>query len=166
MHVMSLKEILTEKEPEILDRWLERALEVYPADSRNFFRESRDPFSNPIGSTLREGMKEMYNQVIDPENERPRRPSLEGIVRIRALEESSPPRAVSFIPLLKEIIVEIIAEELKGQFSSPEWIAMSEEIGRFTIEALEIHAECRERIDWLKMKERKRRTGHIQGDVE
>lgn len=162
MRLMSLKENLTEREPEILDRWLERALEVYPEDSRNFFRESRDPFSNPIGFTLREGMEKMFKHMVEPEKEKLNRSYLEPIVRIRALEESSPSRAVSFISLLKEIIL----EELQGQISSPERNAVREEIDRFTIEALEIHAECREIIDRLKKKERKNRTGDTEGEME
>ena len=45
------------KKREMIDQWLAECLEVYPADSRNFFTEKKNRFANPVGTALNRGVE-------------------------------------------------------------------------------------------------------------
>ena len=109
---MTLKELLIEKKSAILEGWLDRILDVYPAGSGDFFRENQDPFSNPIGSTIREGIEKLFQEILEPTDAARSRSILDPIIRIRAVENLSPSRAMAFIPLLKEIIRESLSDRI------------------------------------------------------
>jgi hypothetical protein len=160
--IVSLKNLLAEKRSAILDSWLKRALEVYPAESRVFFRNTQDPFSNPIGSTLRGGMEKIYQAILQPADRDQAYSLLDPIIRIRAVQNLSPSQAISFIPLLKESIEEVMGNRTLERVSFPEWTTLSQKIDWLTLQAFDIYMECREKIHYLRMKEFKNRVGKIQ----
>jgi hypothetical protein len=159
---MSLKNFLAEKRSAILDGWLKKALEVYPAESRGFFRNAQDPFSNPIGSTLRGGMEQVYQTVLQPPDRDQARSVLDPIIRIRAVQNLSPSQAVSFIPLLKESIAAAMGNRTLERVSFAEWTALNQKIDWLTLQAFDIYMECREKMHYLKMKEFKNRVGKMR----
>jgi RsbT co-antagonist protein rsbRD N-terminal domain len=148
---MSLKDLLIENRSAILDGWLDRALAVYPRASRDFFAKG-NPFSNPIGSTLRGGMEELYEEILEPAGEGRSRPVLERVLRVRAVENLFPSQALGFLPLLKEVIREAVGPRLDAYF--PEWSALSERIDRLTLQGFDVYMECREKINQLRRNER------------
>jgi hypothetical protein len=159
---VSLKNLLAEKKSAILDGWLKKALEVYPAESRVFFRNTQDPFSNPIGSTLRGGMEKIFQSILQPADRDQAYSLLDPIIRIRAVQNLSPSQAISFIPLLKESIGEVMGNQALERVSFPEWTALNREIDWLTLQAFDIYMECREKIHYLRMKEFRNRRGKIQ----
>jgi hypothetical protein len=158
---VTLKELLTEKKSTILGGWLDRILEVYPAGSRGIFRKNPDPFSNPIGSAIRDGIEKLLQEILDPTDVARSRSILDPIIRIRAVENLSPSRAMAFIPLLKEIIRESLSDQILEKVSSQEWMAVSYRIDQLTLQAFDIYLECREKIHQLKVKELKNRMGKV-----
>jgi hypothetical protein len=159
---VTLKELLTEKKSTILGGWLDRILEVYPAGSRGIFRKNPDPFSNPIGSAIRDGIEKLLQEILDPTDVARSRSILDPIIRIRAVENLSPSRALAFIPLLKEIIKEALGDRILERISSREWMILNGKIDQLTLQALDIYMECREKIHQLKIKELKNRMGEIR----
>ena len=149
---MLLNDLLVEKKSAILDGWLDRILEVYPPGSRDFFRKNGDPFSNPIGSTIREGIEKLYQEILRPTEAAQSRSVLDPIIRIRAVENLSPSQAIAFIPLLKEIIRDTLRDRILESISPQEWITLNWEIDRLTLQAFDIYMECREKIHQLKIK--------------
>jgi len=159
---VTLKEFLVERKSIILGGWLERTLQVYPAASRDFFEKNQDPFSNPIGSTIREGIEKLYREILQPTEAAQARTILTPMIQIRALENLSPSQALAFIPLLKEIIRDTLKGQIWESISPQEWTALNCEIDRLTLQAFDIYLECREKIYRLKIKELKSRSGMIQ----
>ncbi len=150
---MTLKELLVEKKSAILGGWLDRILEVYPAGSRDVFRKNPDPFSNPIGSAIRDGIEKLLQKILDPTDVARSRAILDPIIRIRAVENLSPSRALVFIPLPKEIVKESLGDRILEKFSSREWITLNCKIDQLTLQAFDNYLECREKIHQLKVKE-------------
>jgi hypothetical protein len=159
---VTLKELLAEKKSAILQGWLDRILEVYPGGSRDFFQKNQDPFSNPIGSTIREGIEKLFQEILEPTEVAQSRSLLDPNIRIRAVENLSPSQALAFIPLLKEIIKEALGDRILERVSSREWMILTGKIDQLTLQALDIYMECREKIHQLKIKELKNRMGKIQ----
>ena len=87
---------------------------------------------------------------------------LDPIIRIRAVENLSPSRALAFIPLLKEIIKESLGDRFLEKVSSREWMTLTCKIDQLTIQGFDIYMECREKIHQLKVKELKNGRGKIR----
>ena len=49
----------------ILDEWLAATLATYPAQTARVLRELHDPFRNPVGHTLREGLRAVLDALLD-----------------------------------------------------------------------------------------------------
>ena len=158
---MTLKELLSEKKSAILEGWLDRALEVYPEGSRDVFRKNQDSFSNPIGSTIREGIEKLFQEILEPTDVARSRSILDPIIRIRAVENLSPSQAMAFIPLLKKIIKESLGNQIRESIFPQEWMTLNCKIDQLTLQAFDIYMECREKIHQLKIKELKSGMGKI-----
>lgn len=153
---------MVDKRSAILGGWLDRILEVYPAGSRGVFQKNQDPFSNPIGSTIREGIEKLFQEILEPTDVVRSLSILDPIIRIRAVENLSPSRAMAFIPLLKTIIKESLGNRISESVSPQEWMTLNCKIDQLTLQAFDIYIECREKIHQLKVKELKNRMGKIQ----
>ncbi len=153
---MSLRDLLIENRSAILKAWLSSALEVYPRASRDFIGKG-GAFSDPIGSTLRDGMNNLFEEILEPAGEGRSRPVLERVLRVRAIENLSPSQAVGFLPLLRGVIREVLEARLEN-VPFPEWSAINDEIDRLILQAFDIYMECREKIHELKNKDGKKRT--------
>ena len=162
--IMTLKDFLVKEKIAILDGWLDRALIVYPVDSRDFFRKTRDPFSNPIGSALREGIESLYPELLQPMDPDRLGLILDPIMRIRAVEDLSPSRAISFIPSVKEVIKEALGDQILANVFWQEWLTLDGNIDQLTLQAFDIYMGYREKIHQLKNKELKGRAGKMAGE--
>ncbi len=61
---MKLTELLSEKRPAILNRWLDVIVEAYHADTSIFLKNQKDQFANPIGYSLREGTEAILDALL------------------------------------------------------------------------------------------------------
>lgn len=55
---------LSEKRDAILTEWRDLVLESYPPDAARFFREERDPFANPVGSSVSQALDRLYDELL------------------------------------------------------------------------------------------------------
>ena len=110
---MNLTDLLTQKKSIITDKWLQLVFQSYPPETAIFLRKERDHFDNPVGYRLSEGIKGLFDALVrDLESERVQF-FLDEIIRIRAIQEFRPSQALAFIFLLKNVIREECARELR-----------------------------------------------------
>lgn len=154
-----LKGMLEEKRERILKRWLELILETYPADTRNFLRNHRNQFTNPVGHALVQGLSALYEQLSKGEESPGGHEAVERLVRIRAVQDMPPSQALGFIPALKEIL----REEL-GSFivHDPERIRELEAgVDRMALMAFDVYSRCREQLYEIHVRELRSRTERL-----
>ena len=101
-----LLQLLTSKRDAILARWLDRTLEGYAADRTHFLKQEQDRFRNPVGHALRENLPVLLEAPALGQPAGASRSALDAIVRMRAVQDFSPAQAVSFVPLLKDVVRE------------------------------------------------------------
>ena len=82
--------------------------------------------------------------------------ALDGIVRIRAVQDLSPAAAVGFVLLLKRAVREVLAEGRPGLPEAPDLSELDQAVDRLLLEAFDLFAECRETIYRLRVGELKR----------
>lgn len=154
---MSLREILFAKRSNIIRQWFDEILSSYPSDTVRFLKSQKDPFSNPVGNTIRQGIEDLFNGLIGVEPVSGLTPFLDNIIRIRAVQDFTPSQAVSFIFGLKNILREELKDELRNGLSQ-EYMDFENRIDDLVLQSFDLFIQCREKIYELKAKEVKDMT--------
>ncbi len=144
------REVLSEKRRAIATEWLVRTLRTYPENASRFLLLDKDPFRNPVGHSLKEGLRVVVEELFGGMDLARITPALDGILRIRAVQDFSAGEAVSFVFLLKKVV----REELG---SDPQRVAALEEgIDELAVLAFDLFMKCREKIYEIKANDAKR----------
>jgi hypothetical protein len=159
---MKLEDLLKQKGPHIRKRWVDLILETYPADSQRFLREQKDRFANPVGTTLSRETESLYHELLhgmDPER---LNSSLEEIIRIRAIQDFSPSKAMSFIFLLKKVLGEELDKEIKeSPGASQELLALESRLDEMALKGFDLYMKCREKVYEIRAKEAKSQVSRL-----
>jgi hypothetical protein len=143
-------QVLSEQKRALLEKWLERTLATYPSQTLRFLHSEKDPFRNPVGHTLREGLATLLDEITGEMDPAKIRPALESIVRIRAVQDFTPSQAVGFVYLLREILQEELPE---GE--PPD---VQKRIDETALLAFDLFMKCREEIYEIKAREAQRKV--------
>jgi hypothetical protein len=150
-----LADWLSQRRAAILQRWFARVVETYPADAGKFLQQQSDPFSNPVGQTIRRGLEALLDQLLLSFDAGTTASTLEDVIRIRAVQDFSPSQAVGFLFSLKEIVRQELNAE--GQASAAaEWPAFEARIDRLALLAFDVYMHCREKVFEIRVSEMKR----------
>jgi len=170
---MKLYNLLSEKKSAILNRWYDAVLDTYPSDTSGFLKGQKNPFLNPVGSTIFQGIENLFEELLC-ENNSPipslvkamaRRGSegglsgeraslfLDNIIRIRAVQEFTPSQSVAFVLLLKNAIREELKSELVERQLLEELLFFESKIDDMALLSFDIYMKCREKLFQLKVNE-------------
>ncbi len=152
--VMDLKQHLMEKKPAIVKKWFDAVADSYQENTSGFLKKQKAQFTNPVGYTLAEGLDGLFDALLREMIPETVKTALDGIIRIRAIQEFSPSEAVAFIFQLKKIArQELGAEVLLLPGMTDELAAFDSAIDDLALFAFDIYMKCREKIYELKAKE-------------
>ncbi len=158
---MNLIDLLSEKRPAILKRWLDVTVDTYPAETSLFLKKQKDQFANPVGHTLAQGTEAIFDALlcgVDAEKSEKSASFLDSIIRIKAVQEGPPSRALVFIFLLKGIIREILGQAVQEHLIAEELAALESSIDAVGLRAFDSFIKCREKIYELKANETRNMT--------
>jgi len=141
---------VAEKRSDVVQEWFERTLRSYPGQTVGFLRGEKDPFRNPVGHTLREGLGVLFDEILGEMDEARITAALDAIVRIRAVQDHTASQAVAFLFLLKEV--------LREKSPAADLAALENRIDRMALLAFDLYMKCREKIYEIKAEEAKRRV--------
>ena len=147
---MGLNEALTAKRGVVLERWFQAVLATYPEETARFLAGGADPFANPVGHTVREGLGRLYDRFVADVPTSELSSAIDGIVRIRAVQEFTPSAAVGFVYTLRKIL----REELADAALDPAGQAVLENgVDRLALVAFDVYMQCREKIFEIRVRE-------------
>jgi hypothetical protein len=148
-----LAEFLGSKQEAIVRRWLEAALSSYAAAASAAFTRQTDPFANPVGHSLRQGTREIFQALLaDAKPDRIRR-YLEPIISIRAVQEMSAAQAVGVVFQLKDAVRAGLGDAAAQPELAAELAQLDTAIDRVALCAFDLYVECRERISQARVQE-------------
>lgn len=164
---MKLYNLLSEKKSAILNRWYDAALDTYPSDTSGFLKGQKNPFLNPVGSTIFQGIENLFEELLCENNSAipplvkgggglsGERASLflDNIIRIRAVQEFTPSQSVAFVLLLKNAIREELKSELVERQLLEELLFFESKIDDMALLSFDIYMKCREKLFQLKVNE-------------
>ncbi len=140
---------------EVLTSWFEHVLGTYPEASAKAIRGNPDRFANPVGNTLKESLSILYDELREGADLHKAGAALDGIIRIRSVQDFTASGAVGFITALKGIMRRTLGEDVG---SAAEWRALDERIDAMQLAAFDIYTECRKSIYEIRVEEVKRQV--------
>jgi hypothetical protein len=156
---MNFKDLLIEKKSSIVKKWFDLIIEIYPSDPSNYFKKQTDRFLNPVGHTISEGIDGLFDELLNGVDSSEKFfPFLNDILRIKAVQDFSPSKAISFIFLLKQAVREELKSEIKKQQISDDLTLFESRIDSIALLSFDIYMKCREKIYEIKADETKRMT--------
>ncbi len=155
---MSLLKQLSRKKSGIVNIWFDRIIATYPVDTAQFLASQKDPFANPVGQTTRQNIEAIFDQIVSTADPGTARELLDPIIRIRAIQDFTPAKAISWIFDLKDIIRETPALHAGDGQGLEELARLERRIDQFGLLAFDIYMQCREKIYELKANEMRART--------
>jgi hypothetical protein len=155
---MSFEEQLRERRAALLDRWRELVFAAYAPEAVRFFRNERDRFKNPVGHATLHATEVLFDSIVLGRSGAPVADALEGLVRIRAVQDFSASQAVAFTFQLKQALREGLPEaetEAAGRAALRE---LEDRIDSLAAMAFDAYVRCRESIHKIRLDEVKRRS--------
>ena len=142
---------IAEHQDEILKRWIDHTMEGYPEETAKFLRSQKDPFANPVGAGLREGLAELLDGVIQGVEPEELSSAMDRVIRVRAVQELSPSTAVGFIFDLRGLLRDFGSggnAETKESFD-----IIDQRIERLGMYAFDVYMSCREQMWAIRARE-------------
>ncbi len=124
-------------------------------------QRQKDPFANPVGSTILEGIEGLYDELLKGADLAKAPFFLDNITRIRAVQDFSPSGAIAFIPFLKKIIRDELPRDTGENHLFEDLGEFERRIDQLTLMAFDIYVACRERLYEIRVNEIKNRSARI-----
>jgi hypothetical protein len=163
--VTKFGDLLDARMDTIVERWGDAVLSAYPPDSAALFRAQRDPFANPLGHSVRKGTDGVLRAMLNDMDPEELRSHLDEIIRIRAVQQLTPPEALAFVFSLRSIVRDVVPEAESEPRYRGDLAKMDRMIDEVALAAFEIYAARREEVSELRINEVKRQVSWVMGKM-
>jgi hypothetical protein len=163
---LGIKDLLAQNRSAIVQKWFDRAVKTYPANSQKFIEEQKDQFANPVGSTILQGIEGLYAELLREMETEEVRKYLDPMMRIQAVQDFSPSQALAFIPSLKGIVREELTKEMQEMRVIEELSEFETRIDRLTLLAFDHYMKCREKIYEIRLEELRNRSVGVMERIQ
>jgi len=163
---VALTEILKKEHDHIVEMWLNTLFSTYHPKTAQFLGNKRNKFDNPVGSTFKEAIYPLFDEIIGDFDEDKIRHCLDEIIRIRAVQDFVPSQAVGIFVVLKDIIRKVLPAK-KGIEPDlyEELFVFDAKVDRVALMAFDVYMACRERIWEIKLNDFKKRPIFAEGHM-
>lgn len=155
---MDLVKQLAQKKSALIKAWFEKVANTYPIDTAQFIKNQKDPFANPVGHNSLESLNSIFDMALNGFDRKAAQPLIDPIIRIRAIQDFTPSKAVRFVFDLKDIVRDIAAADQDARQSQRALADLDHRIDDLGLLAFDIYMQCREKIYDLKANEMRART--------
>jgi len=162
---MELAALLQENRETILGKWFELISKSYPEVTSKFLAKQKDRFRNPVGYAISQSIGPIYDQVVSAMDTDQLLEALDGIIRIRSVQDFTPTETIAFVFQLKGLIREVIDDQIRGPDRWTDLAALESRIDRVALLAFEKYTECREQLHQVRNREIESRAARVLGRV-
>jgi hypothetical protein len=163
---MELVALLKENREAILKKWFERIIGSYPDVTSRFLAKQKDQFQNPVGYAITQSIGPIYDQVASAMDTEQLLEALDGIIRIRSVQDFSPTETIGFVFQLKAVIRAEVGDRIRGLEKWNELGELESRIDRVALLAFEKYTECRENLHQVRNREVESRAARLLGRVK
>jgi hypothetical protein len=155
---MKAADWLSQHRKDIVRQWIRRTMAAYPAASRAVFERNRNQFANPLPHILSTGIERLFDALTDGAGPDEVALAMDGIVRLKAVQDFAPSQALSFVFELKAIIKEQLGSELNSPEVFNAFLVMEQDIDRMASIAFDLYTACREKLFEIRTNEIRNQT--------
>jgi len=155
---MTLNEHLREHRSPIVDQWFETVVGTYQEETRGPLRRQNAPFTNPVGFNTRQGLEGLFDGLLKGMMPSETSRFLDGIVRIRAVQDFAPSEALRFIVQLKGVVRRELNDALRDPAAAAGLVSFESAVDDLALFAFDLYMQCRETIYDIKAKEARSMT--------
>ena len=153
-----LLKIIEQKKAAIVKNWFDLTAQTYAPDTAKFIKSKTDPFANPVGGSILNGLDGLLDQLIHDMDPQIINSYLDPIIRIRAVQNFTPSQATAFILSLKKALRKNLTKELRDIRHMKGLLELESKIDQLSLMAFDLYMHCREKIYQLSANEMKNRT--------
>jgi len=153
-----LVELIGQRRGEVLACWRKRILASYPAETARFLSAEKNRFANPVGHALAAVTDAVVARLAEGRAPEELAGVLDGLVRVRAVQDLTPAQAVGFVLELKAVLREELAEALSAAEAASELRAVEDWVDRLLLVAFDVYARCREQVHAIRVNEIRNRS--------
>jgi hypothetical protein len=159
---MALMNHLAQRQASIVASWYDLVLESYPAETTRLFKKETNRFANPVGSTIHDGIRHLYRELLKGFDTQELSAALDKIIRIRAIQDFSPGQALAFILAFKQLVRRELAQPIRDNLVvTEELLQFDEVIDRLVLLAFNVYMQCREQLYELRINEVRNSTARL-----
>jgi hypothetical protein len=148
-----LTKLIADKREDIHKQWFDMIVASYPENTADFLKNQKNQFANPVGHTIREMTAGVLDTLANKRAPKDAYDFIDRFVRVRAVQDFTPSKALDFLFMLKKIIKDEFKDELKNKDLYEEFHAINSTIDDMVLGAFESYVKYRERIYELKVNE-------------
>lgn len=153
---MTLAQRIANGKESLVDRWYDLVLATYPGETAKLWRRNSDPFTNPVGQATHRALAELVDHLLVWSDAQAICTSLDEVVKIRAVQDFTPAKAMAFIFLLKKALREVFAKDLAGGGLDAELAALEARVDNMALMGFDVYVREREKIFRMRVDEFKR----------
>lgn len=147
-----LNQFMQEKHETILQQWFEQAIAAYPAEAHKYFVKVKQEFTNPVGSNIYRSLEQLLAELAGARDADKLYGHLEMILKIRAVQDMKPSKALAFLPSLKSLIKTIFQAEIQsGEITQTELDDLFSDLDTLQLIAFDLYSESRDLIYNLRI---------------
>lgn len=152
---MNLAQQLAPQKAAIVKKWNKRVFADYPIETARFLDSQSDPFQNPVGQHTIQSLQSLVDLLCGDPDPAALCKALDPIIRIRAIQDFKPSKAVGFVFELKKLLREARPEI---NLTAEQWQRLDQRIDEMAMAAFDVFVACREKIYALKADDIRERT--------
>jgi hypothetical protein len=153
-----LAEVIDQRRARVLDRWRERVLAGYPAETARFLRREQDRFANPVGHAVRELTEATLEAIVRGRPAGELTEPLDRLVRVRAVQDLTPAQAVGFVLELKAVLREELAGVPTAAAAPGELGDLEDWLDRLLLLSFDLYSRCREQVFEIRVQDIRNRA--------
>ena len=150
--------LLEQNRETILGRWFDLIAGTYPEVTSAFLAKQKDQFRNPVGHAISQSIGPIYDQVLSAMDTDELLHALDGVIRIRSVQDFTPSGAVVFVFQLKTAIRDVMDAQIRDPEKWDDLLELESRIDRVALLAFEKFTECREKLHEIRNNEIKSRA--------
>ncbi len=159
---MSIENLLLPRKKELLKSWFDLFVRAYAPEAAVMLKGESNQFANPVGQTSLSAMADILDEFLNECRIDKILPPLGRIIRIRAVQDLAPSRALAFIFLLKGLVRQILdGETAAGKVSHADLAEFDERVDGLALAAMDIYSKCRDSLYEIRIGEIKNRTNRL-----
>ncbi len=151
----ALEQVLFSKKGAILEEWRRLVLATYAAETAAFLTLERDRFCNPVGHALTQTGDALFEIAMTGMERERAEEDLRDIVRIRAVQDFSPSRALSFVDAMRKAIRHEALPMVVEETGFRHLLCIESRLDEAMLVAIDLYVACKKRIDDIRVKEAK-----------